>query len=292
MTEEKRGRLMLVRGRAFGYPAVIALLVSLSPCLPLSASAQEPRAETTVGMTGRLEAVVLPGSELEAKPLTDRKTPVVLRVVAVYPHGTAFRYDLEYFALEPGTHDLRDHLRRKDASPTTDLPPIPVRVNPVLPPGQVEPNKLEIERGPRLGGYRTLLIVLGVVWGVGLVAIVASFFFPRRKRATVIHEKPLSLADKLRPLVDGAVAGKLTRAELAGLERALLAYWRKRLRLEDTEPGAAIETLRRHPEAGPLLAQLEAWLHRPGPPEPVDVPALLKPYQNLPPEAIDLGAAA
>ena len=100
--------------------------------------------------------------------------------------------------------------------------------------------------------------------------------------------RPVSLAEKLRPLLEGAVAGKLSRAELAGLERGLLAYWRKRLKLEDVDPGEAAEKLRAHPEAGPLLAKLEAWLHHPGTPELVDVPALLAPYRDLPPEAIDL----
>jgi hypothetical protein len=211
--------------------------------------------------------------------------------VQVYPHGTAFRYDFEYFGLEPGTHDLRDHLRRKDGPPATDLPPLPVRVTPVLPPGQVEPNRLEIEPGPRLGGYRLLVIGFWVLWGLGLAAIVASFFFPRRKRVAVASDRPVSLAERLRPLVEGAVAGKLSQAELAGLERALLAYWRQRLLLEHAEPGEAIDTLRRHPEAGPLLVELEKWLHRPGSPEPVDVGKLLAPYRDLPPEAIDLAEA-
>ena len=102
----------------------------------------------------------------------------------------------------------------------------------------------------------------------------------------------MSLAERLRPLVEGAVAGRLSRIELANLERALLAYWRKRLALESAEPAAAMDAMRKHPEAGPLLAQLEAWLHRPGPPAAVDVPALLAPYRDLPPEAIDLAPAA
>ena len=37
----------------------------------------------------------------------------------------------------------------------------------------------------------------------------------------------------------------------------------------------------KHPEAGPLLAQLETWLHRPGPPAPVDVAALACPVPEL-----------
>lgn len=268
----------------------LALFVTLSPLLPFTPSLRA-QPETTVGMTGKLEGVVLPGPELEAKPLTDRRTNVVLRVVRVYPHGTAFRYDLEYFGLEPGTHDLRDYLRRKNGSPLGELPPLVVNVKPVLPPGQVEPNKLEIDPDVRLGGYRYLAVAVVALWVIGLVLLVGSFFLPRRRRTVATAEKPVSLAERLRPLVEGGVAGTLSRPELANLERALLAYWRKRLRLERAEPGEAVETLRAHPEAGPLLAQLEAWLHRPGPPETVDVPALLAPYRDLPPEAIDLAGA-
>jgi hypothetical protein len=239
-------------------------------------------------MPGRFEGLVLPGPELEAKRLEDRKCAIVLRVARVYPHGTLFRYDLEYTGLEPGIYDLRDYLRRKDNSPLGDLPPLTVKVVPVLPPGQIQPNKLEIETGPRLGGYRILVIAVVALWVAGLAALVASFFFPRRRKEVAARKQPASLADRLRPLVAGAVEGNLTRAELANLERALLAYWRKRLALETAEPGAAMDALRHHTEAGPLLAQLEVWLHRPGPPVAVDVPALLAPYRNLPPDTIDL----
>ena len=60
-------------------------------------------------MPGRLEGVVLPGPELEGEASRrPQASTIVLRVARVYPHGTAFRYDLEYYGLEPGTHDLRD----------------------------------------------------------------------------------------------------------------------------------------------------------------------------------------
>ena len=248
--------------------------------------AQGPRAETTVGMTGRLTDVVLPGPELEAKPDDDRKRPVIIRELKVYPHGTAFRYDIAYEGRDPGTFDLRDYLRRKDGTPATGLPTLLVKVNPTREPGQYEPNKLQIEHGPRVGGYWLLVYTAGAVWVLGVVALVASFFFPRRKRATTVGDKPLSLADRLRPLIEGAVAGKLTHAELANLERALLALWRKRLGLEAADPAEAIAAMRAHPEAGPLLGKLEEWLHRPGPPAAVDVPALLTPYRDLPPDAL------
>lgn len=284
MTDHAASRLVIRAG-------ALALVLTLSPLHPFTPSSAHAQPESTVGMPGRLEAVVLPGSELEAKPLTDRKSPVVLRVVAVYPHGSMFRYDLEYAGLEPGTHDLRPYLQRKDGSSTADLPPVTVQVNRILPPGHVEPHRLEIDRGPRLGGYRFWLTVLAVVWGVGLVAILASFFFPRRGRRAAADDVPVSLADRLRPLVERAAAGKATEAELAGLERGLMAYWRRRLGLEAVNPADAMQQLRAHPEAGPLLGQLEDWLHRPDPRTPVDVGRLLEPYRNLPPDAADLSAA-
>jgi hypothetical protein len=268
------------------HSGVMALSLTLLPVHSFTASLLA-QSETTVGMSGQLKGVVLPGPELKAKE-PDRASKIVLRVARVDPHGTAFRYDLEYYALEPGRHDLRDFLVRPDGKPATGLPPLEVVATPVLPPGQVEPNKLEIEPGPRVGGYRTLVIVLLSLWVLGLLALITSFLIPRRGPGKAASVRPVSLEEKLRPLVEGATKGNLSRLELAGLERGLLAYWRKRLGLENAEPGAAVETLRKHPEAGPLLAQLEAWLHRPGPPAPVDVAGLLAPYRNLPPDAIDL----
>jgi hypothetical protein len=264
----------------FGPSSLILLLLA-------GADPADSERTTTVGMSGRVEQLVLPGPELEAVPNDDRKAPVVLRVVRVFPHGTAFRYDLEYQGLEPGTFDLRNYVRRKDGSSAADLPPLPVRVVAVLPPGQVAPNALEIRKAPFLGGYRALRIVGGTVWGLGLVGIVYWGFLRRKQRVAGPAAKPLSLADRLRPLVEGAIAGKLSPPQLASLERTLIAFWRKRLRLEDADPGQALETLRSHTQAGPLLGQLEAWLHRPGAGGEVDPVRLLEPYQRLPADALE-----
>ena len=46
--------------------------------------------------------------------------------------------------------------------------------------------------------------------------------------------------------------------------------------------------LREHDEAGGLLKQLEIWLHRPGNAGEVDLAALLKPYQDLPADALEV----
>lgn len=269
-----------------------AMLVFCLWMVGLAWAEEAPPRPPTVGIPRRLEGLLLPGTELEAIPSADRKAPVMVQVLRVYPHGSLFRYDIEYTGLEPGTHDLRKFLRRKDRSPLGDLPAVQVEILPVLPPGQVKPNELTIEKGPSLGGYWMLVTALGAGWVAVLVALIVSFFPGKKQgdRGEVVH--PPSLAEKLRPLVEGAVRGDLSGSQLAGLERGLLAWWRKRLDLEKCDPSEALERLRRHPEAGPLLTQLESWLHKPGPAGVVDVQSLLEPYRNLPAGEMDTTGGA
>lgn len=268
----------------FAFAAALGGLLFLAGTLRA-----DEQGATTVGMPVRLNGVVVRGSELEVKPPEDRRVPMVLRIVAVYRHGDGHRYDFVYYGLEPGTFDLKDYLRRKDGSSTADVRSLPVTIKSVLPPGQIEPHPLQPKRAPWLGGY-TLLAGLGIVlWVVGLLAIL---LLRRRKQgdlhADAVHR--MTLAERLRPMVEAAVAGRLTKAERAELERTLLAFWRQRLHLESQKPAEAIARLRRHPDAGPLLEQMEVWLHRPGTADQVDVAALLRPYQELPPEALETTA--
>jgi hypothetical protein len=236
---------------------------------------------TTVGMPAQIEQLVLPGPELEVAPIEDLKTPVVIRITAVYAHGNAFRYDLTYYAIRPGTFDLVQFLRRKDRKPSVGMDPVTVVVNPVLPPGQIEPNRLERAASPSLGGYRLILVAGGMLWSAGLVLIL---YLTRRRPGVILAEaaRPLTLADRLWPLVEKAVAGTLDEGEHAELERLLLGYWRRRLSLEDAAPAAAMAAMRRDGEAGPVIRQLEEWLHKPGGAAGVDIPALLQPYKDIP----------
>ncbi|MAG94910.1 MAG: hypothetical protein CMJ48_14375 [Planctomycetaceae bacterium] len=208
---------------------VIILVMTIS----FASAGDAPRDERSpsVGMSARIEQIVLPGSELVVKPIEDYDSPVIVRIVETYPHGDAFRYDMIYYGLDPGTYDLRDYLQRADRTSLDDLQPINIEVRAVLPPGQIEPHKLNAGEHPSLGGYRTLTIVLGVNWVLGLLLIV---FYRRGRRATGDETSVATpcLADRLRPYVDDAIAGKLTRNQLAQLERMLLAHWRGRLGLE------------------------------------------------------------
>lgn len=253
---------------------LLTLLALLCWC---SAAPAEDKRQSTVGMPARIDQLVLPGTELEVKPLDDRKLPIVLRIANVFPHGTAFRYDLVYYGLDAGRFDLKDYLRRKDGSTTANLPPLLVEIKTVLPPGQIQPHALETAAGPALGGYRFWLIVGGITWALGLAAIL---LVGRHRRRTAAHadDRPVTLADRLRPLVEGARAGSLSTTQRAELERLLLSFWERRLGVADAKPQEAFAVMRRDPDAGPLLKQLEDWLHRPQPASDVDVNRLLQPY--------------
>ena len=191
----------------FGY---VSLGVSLPDALARRASA------TTVGMPARIEQLVLPGTELEAKPIEDRRTPVVLRIVNSYPHGSAFRYDIVYYGLEPGEFDLKDSVRRKDGSPITDVPSIPIKIEPVLPPGQIEPHRLALAPAPFLGGYRLLLIVGGLVWAAGLAAILLA---GRRRQGELVLDADQA-RDSGRPAPAAGQFGNGRHSQSRGAGRA------------------------------------------------------------------------
>jgi len=254
--------------------------------LPLQA---EDNRNSTVGLAARIDQIVISGSELEAKPLQDDRAPIVLRIVSAFRHGSAFRYDFEYYGLEPGEFDLKDYLQRKDRSSSEDLPSINVKIASVLPLGQIKPNAVVPRSSPDVGGYWMTMATVATIWLCGLVAIIwwICAEHAQKHRHATASQQPLSLADRLRPIVQDAIAGKTNEGQLAELERMLLAFWRKRLKLDDMDAADAIAALRKHQEAGVLLEQLEVWLHRPESSGEIDVAVLLDPYQDLPADAME-----
>jgi hypothetical protein len=257
----------------------------LAVLLAQAAAPPAPGRSASVGSPARLAEIVLPGPELVVRPASFA-TPISLRIVAVHPHGSDRRYELEWYGLEPGTFDLADFLARQDGSSTADLPELLVEVRSVLPPGQVQPAALAPIELPAVGGYKKTLVAGAVVWLLGLGAFLAL----SRRRSVAAHaaQRPATLAERLCPLVERAIAGTLPGEDLARLELFLIAHWRERLHLQAEDPARALATLRAHPEAGPLFLGLESWLHRPERAGAPDVAALLAPYRDLPSDTLEL----
>lgn len=239
-----------------------------------------------VGIPAKIDNLVLAGTELEVKPLEDRRANVVVRITSVQKHGTAHRYDFNFYALEPGTYNLLEFLQRKDGTPLGDLSPIPFVAESSLPPGQVLPSEQAPQPVASMGGYKWWLIAAGIVW---LLVMLAILFVGRKKPlyAEMLSSQRMSLADRLQPLVERGLAGELAPEERAELERSLIAFWTRRLQLEKARPAERFANLRSDANAGPLLEQLEAWLHKPGSQAKVDLAALLRPYRDMPADALD-----
>ena len=250
--------------------AVVAAARGIEPDEPV---------QLAVGVAGTLEGVVLPGPKLVARP-GERTAPLVVRIDAAYPHGTAWRYDLTCFGFEPGEYDATDYLVRADGSPAGELPPVRVVVYSVLPADRATPRSVPFHGTPRPGHYRMWLVALGAAWVVGLAGLLLAGRIRRSWSGDDRPEGP-TLADRLRPLVYRAQEGELTSAERAELERLLITFWQRKLELHDAAPAELMAALRSHEEAGVLLRQLEEWLHRPEPRPPADLESLLAPYRHV-----------
>jgi hypothetical protein len=235
---------------------------------------------STVGFPKLLFQHKIAGTKVVAKPITGRTQPVIVRIVDTYPHGSDFRYDIEYKGLEPGTFDVAEYLERDDGS-SQPIPSIEVQVFPILAKNEVLPYNLPRSRSQFRSYYLPLLLVVGAVWLAGLLMIL---FYGRGKTKHPSREqKQLTVADRMRPLIDAAIAGQLTTQQQAELERVLSGFWSKKLRLNHLSADELRQKLREHEEASLMLNQIDSWLHRPAtdPTNAIDVNELLKPYQAI-----------
>lgn len=258
----------------------LALLTTRASFAQVLASNTTP---PTVGMEGRLE-IILPEAELTAVA-SDHHAPMVVRIASAQPHGTLTRYDLRYIGRVPGQHDLRDYLLISNGVPATNLPALGVEVAGLLPTPHNGWLEEQAHRSPSLfGGYRAVMIAVILLWIVALAVILRVTRKPKSTEVEMPASRVPSLADKLRPLVERAAAGRLSADEKALLERMLITHWQRRLRLHGMNGEDLISRLRAHPEAGALLRTLEDWLHRPPGSPQVSVEPVLEPYRNLPVE--------
>ena len=232
----------------------------------------------TVGVAAKI-TVILPGSKLEGRPLFD-DAEMVVQVVDSFVHGDSFRYDLRYQGFEPGDHDLSKWLVRIDGSSSEDLPAVPVKVLSLLPSGQKLPNDIEAGALPYVGGYSLFAILMAALWFAVLLGMI--FVGRSRKKKQPKEETAISLAELLKDRLSAAGADEMTSAQYAELERVLFSMWRRRLGLEDMPASEAMQKVRADEKAGPLMRQIETWMHSPNRDNDLDLGTLLEPYQNIP----------
>lgn len=252
-------------------------LLFMTPALAAEETVAVPTQR--VGLPLTITEIYIPGGEVKVKPRRDREPPLVVRILEVKPAKDGSRYDFEVQGLEPGRHNLAEYLEPVDSSQAVKLPEIPLEITSALAPGLAHPHKVERSALPKLGGYRTTMIVLGSAWVIGLGAILLW-----KKKKPVGQEDAaaasLTLAERLRPLVDNAAKGNLSSDERAKLERLVIGHWRERLpEVAALAPAEAMTKLRHDPEASPLILALERWLHAPShETSQSDIEKLLAPY--------------
>ena len=235
-----------------------------------------------VGIEGSV-AIILPRADYQPLPLDDR-TELILRIDKITALASnAHRYDFFYMGLEPGAYKLADYLIRPDGSRPDELGELRLHVRSLLPNDHDGRLNAYVPRlFPFIGGYRAFLVLLACLW----VGSLALYLFITRKKLAVesvaVVQPPPSFAERLRPLVEEAAAGKLNVEGQANLERLLMGYWREKLDLQQVRMVEALTHLKADNEAGELLRALERWLHRPGVVSAREIGSLLQPYRNLP----------
>ncbi|MGC4014712.1 MAG: hypothetical protein QM755_09390 [Luteolibacter sp.] len=235
--------------------------------------------------------VTLDRGDYQPRALDDR-TPLILRLETIRPEKDGkFTYIFHPLGFEPGSYRLADYLIHPDGTPATEIGDLKIDVESILPPDhQGELTRFEPQPFPWFGGYRMMMGGLAALWLCGLPALI----WLGRKKKTDDMEAPAppapSYAERMRPLVEAAAAGKLTASGQAELERLMTGYWREKLASPGERMTAVLASLKQHPEAGALLRALEHWLHHPGGANRKEIDALLEPYRQ--PAPVESGVTA
>lgn len=235
-----------------------------------------------LGLPTPITDLYIPGSEIEVIPRKNNESSLVIRILEIKPAADGFRYDLEAYALDPGTHPIATFLRYTDTKAPVENLAATFQVT-IIHPLDSLPKPSDPEPVPphKLGGYQTLIIVLGTIW---LLIFLAIVFYRKKQVADFLSEyPPPTLHEKLQVLVANASSDDLTDTERANLERLILGHWKQKLpQIQNLPPARALVELRSHPEASPLILKLEEWLHAPNPNlSQTDISPLLAPYRPI-----------
>ncbi len=235
---------------------------------------------TPIGLEGKI-MVVLPGEKLEATPVGD-KSKIILRIHDIFPNGNAYRYDLRYFGFVSGEYNLNQFLLTSDGKTPTNLPPIKITIDGILPEDHdgilIEEDKEEPQFS---ANYTIWLIGIIIFWSLAALPLFLIGIKSKKNSDETNEINEPDLAQRLIPLVEQAANGTLDIEGRAQLERMIVSHWRERLNL--TKEGNTADLylqLKQHEESGPLLCGLEDWLHRPPGTTAVDITKLLEPYRR------------
>ena len=217
--------------------------------------------------------------------------PIVLRIADVSHDGDSSIYELRYIGTRTGQHDLRKSLRRIDGQPVAGIDPILVTVTSTLTPshdGELEDRAVAAVAMPwalsndARGGLSPVWLVPTRAVCIHRAAVDVMHRPEARPVAKIADQPPLTLADQLRPMVDAAMAGRLSTHEQARLERILIAAFGASGSTWPTMPDLddALAQMRRHGGAAAMLDKLDHWLHQPPHRRTTDVVDFLRPYRD------------
>ena len=252
--------------------AMLAILF-LATSFATKEAGAELSASPTVGIEGGV-SLEIPGPQLFAVQ-PDEDALLYLWIEDVQSQGESFTYEFRYVGMKAGKHNLLYYLRQEDGS---------------IPQGLQEKYSIEIESAleeDHVGyltkinplpirlfkWYREIVVGLVLLWGVLLVPLI--FAGRRVKEEEIAVVPPLSLADRLRPLVVKAVDGEMTLADKALFERLMLGYWCQKLDLDPQEILESLTVIKQHETAGELICTIENWFHKPTGGDDVDIASLL-----------------
>ena len=246
--------------------------------------AQDPLSQSSVGIEGHFH-FKWSGEALEVAPIPE-DSPVLVRIAAVTmdtQNNNQANYDIRWLALLPGDHDLSVFFRHGENRPA-DLPAMMVNADSLL--GSDHEGNLANLPGtlsPVIDFPAWVLWAVAGFWLVLPLIILIVLRWMRPPPPPPVVEVVLTIADKLRPYVDQALAGDLNSEGKAALERLLLAFWRDDLNLGSFRHAEALQAMRRHEVAGELIVAIEHWLHsgKETNADTEEVEKLLQPYKSM-----------
>jgi hypothetical protein len=219
-------------------------------------SQREP--EVTVGVEGQ-RTIEIAGPQLSAAPFTPGDA-LAVRIAAVHPTATGYRYDLRYMAFGPGEHDIGKSLAGPDGKPPASQPEFAVTIKALIP--EDYSGELYATPNSAINLHTNYRLLMTLAWGLWALLLIPLVWYGRDWSS---HKKALppepSVTERLRALLQQANSNELTAKEQADLEQLLIAFWSQRLNLSEQRLNETIHELRSHPQAGPQWNSVEHWLH-------------------------------